>query len=210
MKDSREILRLVRNDKKKHFKLVYHTIYKKVIKQVKAMYGRGQRSSHQDLEDLAQDVMISIYKNIDKLQNDLALNKWISTICKHTIYDAFRKKSRSCQFVSNDLLKDKDYDDEYSEISVVESQPGKDFAEKDALNTEFQVIMVRSFAALKSIYRKAANLVIFQDYQYDQAANALGLPHGTVKSRVWRAKRDLCKMPEMESLKEEYLNSKYY
>lgn len=128
-------------------------------------------------EDIFQDVFIKAYYNMDKFRGDSSLKTWLIRItincCKDYLKSAYQKKVVPLtDFEEDSLPTDGGYE-------AVEN------ADRDAQ-------VKRAVMTLPEQYRSVVMCVYYEELSVEEAAKALGLPPGTVKSRLFRA-RDMLK-----------------
>ena len=140
-----------------------------------------RRFSDQSLAiEATQEFWIKIIKNAKSFKHDSKVQTWAIQIVNNAYLDLIRKERRSKI--------------EFDELSAVEnnSKFSSEFSE-DSVNE----ITIRS--ALKSIPKDQAaalTLVLMDQFSVEEAATILGVPAGTVKSRISRGKDALRVMLE--------------
>ncbi len=137
--------------------------------------------------DLAEDLMVEIFskafRKLDTFQPMSSFSSWISTIAKNHTLDYLRKK-RPIK-VSLDAAMDNDDDAPYMEL------------EDDNPIAIDQIIIAERNRRLRTIvdklkpkYRTLIELRYYKELSYDEIAQQLNIPLGTVKAQLFRA-RDL-------------------
>lgn len=136
-----------------------------------------------DAEDLTIEAFGKAFKRIDQYAPEYAFSTWLFKIASNNCIDFMRKKKN--QVVSIDSPYD-NADDNYSlDISSSDLSPEETFIEKQ------KGIMMRSIVdKLKPHYKTLVELRYFKEYSYEEIAEELNLPLGTVKAQLFRA-RDL-------------------
>ncbi len=141
-----------------------------------------------DAEDLVQDTMLKALRAIDSFQDGSDVRAWLMTIMRRTQIDRVRAQSRRIECVP---LDDEAAVDPGEEPPV--PQLDKDWNAPEALLEQFEdtqiVIALRS---LPDAIRWTLLLVDVEGLGHQQAAEILGIPEGTVKSRAYRGRRMLC------------------
>ncbi len=134
----------------------------------------------QDNEDLEQEVYVKIWKNSDKYQERGTMKSWINTVAKN---------------VSKDYLKSANYrytNDAVSDDLVLNNiKDKKSTPENSILAVERQKRIISAIDSLKPKLRETIMLCEIYGYTYEDAAKKLGCPLGTVKSRIYNAKKEL-------------------
>jgi RNA polymerase sigma-70 factor (ECF subfamily) len=126
-------------------------------------------------EDLVHDTIVKAYACIDKFQPGSNLRAWLFTILRNTFYSDLRKQKHEIA----------DTDGKYAAALV--TLPDHDG--RLALS-EF----LAAFHQLSPEYRDMVTLVGVSGYSYNQASEMAGIPVGTAKSRLCRARAQLTQM----------------
>lgn len=138
---------------------------------LKALYGtayRMTRNSH-DAEDLVQETFLRAYRAFDGYTPGTNIRAWLHTILYRVRTDAFRRAGRSPQTVELD-----------SDGPAVA-------APQDALASGGEDL-ARALDGLPEVFRTAVVLRDVQDLTYEEIARVLGVPIGTVMSRIHRGR----------------------
>lgn len=123
-----------------------------------------------DAEDLAQETFLTAWENLSRYSGQSTLRSWLCGIAYNKCLTAARSRSRSA---ARDLA--------YIETS--ETAPGPSGDDR----MDLQAAMAR----LPMEQRAAVSLCLGAGFSHSEAADALGLPLGTVKSHVLRGKMKL-------------------
>jgi RNA polymerase sigma-70 factor (ECF subfamily) len=127
----------------------------------------------QQAEDVVQETMVRAWRQAGQL--DLAspsLMPWLVTVARRIVIDQGRRRRARPAETGDQML---------------ENVPVADTTE-DLLR---KVVVVEAMQALSAAHREILNETILRDRTVNQAAEALGIPVGTVKSRVYYALRAL-------------------
>lgn len=128
-------------------------------------------------EDITQDAFISAFRKISTYRGGL-FKSWLLRIAKNASLDHLRKVARRG---------DKSLDEDivfFAETVQDESQDPL----ADALNSELARLLEHCLGGLSDDHRFALVMVDVEGFQYEEAANSLGVSIGTVKSRINRAR----------------------
>ncbi len=143
-----------------------------------------------DGEDLAQDVFVKAYKNLSKFRSDAKLSTWLYQIavnaCKNHRRSWWRRLMQSRPHLCENAGDDGSQRDPVNEIEDTRYIPSKDL-ERYRLAASLE-------KALQTLSAPARELVLLRDVQglsYEEIAAITGLPGGTVKSRLSRARSSL-------------------
>jgi len=141
-----------------------------------------------DARDASQEVLIKIYKNLSKCTNMKAFKSWVYTVANNTCIDEIRKRKN----------KTADSLDAYfqTEDGEMEKQlPADDPLPEDLLLRKEKREVLQ--AAINQLSPEHKALIVLRDIKglsYDELAEATETSLGTVKSRLSRARSQLCKI----------------
>lgn len=142
-------------------------------------------SSADAAEDLTQEVFIRIYRTLDQYdakQGDLA--NWLMRLARNLIIDDYRHRQRNPQNTMADTVDDHQY-----HLRAVGTSAHKEI-ERRELASQVQEGINKLPPDLKTC-------VILRDIEeltYQEIVEALGIPEGTVKSRINRGRIELAKI----------------
>jgi RNA polymerase sigma-70 factor, ECF subfamily len=146
-----------------------------------------------DAEDLTQDVFLKIYGNLARFDAERgSLEVWITTMTRNLLVDNFRRTRN--QRTTDSLDEGWDASDELAPIDRLNSHeisPHEAMAKKE-IGTMVQQALARVSVEL----REAVILRDLQDLDYKEIAQVLGIPEGTVKSRISRGRAELARLLE--------------
>ena len=134
----------------------------------------------QDNEDLEQEVYIKVLKNADKYKEKGCFKAWINTVAKNVSKD-FLKSS----YFKNSGNTDSD------DFMLNSIKDGKATPESRIEAKERQDRIINSIEELKPKLKDAVLLCEIYGYTYEEAAKKLHCPIGTIKSRIYNAKKEL-------------------
>jgi RNA polymerase sigma-70 factor (ECF subfamily) len=140
---------------------------------------------HEEAADVCQEVFVRAYKAIESFEGRAKVSTWLMSItlnlCRNRVRD-LKRKGRD-KGVSLEVLQ--------------EHAPGRAEALADhnvtpsdaAIRAELDAALHACLAALPDHYRMAFVLRTYEDLPYDEIAEAMSCPTGTVKSRLNQARR---------------------
>ncbi len=131
-------------------------------------------------EDLEQEVFVRVWKNKDKYTEKGSLRSWINTIAKNISKDYLRLASRRHEQNTT------------SDNEVVNAI--KDTKVTPELRLQSKIREKRIIKAIDSLRPKLREVIMLCDiegYTYEEVATTLGVPIGTIKSRIFTAKKEL-------------------
>ena len=137
--------------------------------------------TREDAEDCAQEALLKAYRKMDSFKGQSQFSTWLYTLVSRVCLDALRKRR---EVVSLDVLREEGFEpqDEEAEAFLQLEQKERKAAVREAL------------AKLPVDFRAALILVDLQGLPYREAAAALEVPEGTLKSRVNRGRKALYKL----------------
>ena len=136
--------------------------------------------SREAAEDCGQEAMIRIWRNMANYRGECALESWVYRIAANCCMDWLRKKKRD-QSVSMEPLAEQGFD-------PADDAPG---TEEQVIAKDERQRLREAIAHLPEDQQEALILTQLEKVPYEEAAQALGVSEGTVKSRVNRAKARL-------------------
>jgi RNA polymerase sigma factor (sigma-70 family) len=137
-------------------------------------------SNPADAEDLTIEAFGKAFNRLSQYTPSHAFSTWLFRIATNNCIDFMRKKSQS------PLAYDHENDDEGNPVRNVASDapdPEKTMIDRE---TAHQINDIMKY--LKPRYRRIIELRYFNDRSYEEISAELGLPIGTVKARLFRAK----------------------
>ena len=146
--------------------------------------------NREEAEDVAQEVFISVFKNIESFRGDSKLSTWLYRItanhCKNRIKYLARRHDRQQHELDETLLK------EGADTALTApTQPRR--PDKHLEGVQLERIIQTCIAQLDDDHRILIVLRDIQDLSYDEICTITSLPEGTVKSRLHRARLALRK-----------------
>lgn len=129
-------------------------------------------------EDILQETCVKAYLNLERYDPQYSFGQWVYTIAKNLFIDYTRKRRES------HLSLDRPY-----ELNTP----------SDTLTPEERIISKQNSSQLASIlqelpphYRTMVELRFWGEYSYEEIAEKLNMPIGTVKTQIHRARAKLC------------------
>lgn len=140
-------------------------------------YARSLRHDLAQSEDLVQETMMRALENAHLYRHDTYLCGWLVTIMHNVHVNAVRSQKRSPTFVSDEVI----------------GRLGR--APTQEAPVELREIR-RAIARLPRAQREPLLLHWLHGLKYEEVARKMGIPHGTVQSRISRARKTLRTMIE--------------
>lgn len=131
-----------------------------------------------DSDDLLQETFIKVYINLHKYDVTYTFGQWIYTIARNTFVDFVRKRH-----------KDISIDDKFA--SPVSDMPTP---EESVINLQQRTQLESSLNKLTPRYQQLIRMRFFEEYSYEEIAEKLSIPMGTVKTQIFRARGHMCRL----------------
>jgi RNA polymerase sigma-70 factor, ECF subfamily len=146
-----------------------------------------------DAEDLTQDVFLKIYSNLGAFDASRgSFPVWITTMTRNLLVDNFRRSRHRRVTDSLD-----DGWDQAEELKPTDRLAAKGpTPHESAARNELARMVQRALARVSVELREAVILRDLQDLDYKEIAQVLGIPEGTVKSRISRGRAELARLLE--------------
>jgi RNA polymerase sigma-70 factor (ECF subfamily) len=142
-------------------------------------------NNRDDADDLTIEAFGKAFKNIKQYTPDYAFSTWLFKIATNNCIDFIRKKRKQTFSIDKGLETD---DGGELTIDIRSSQPDPE----ENLMKKQKVLMMRDVVErLKPRYKKLVELRYFQERSYEEIAEELNLPLGTVKAQLFRAREFL-------------------
>ena len=162
----------------KYKKAVYFTVLKMV-------------SNKDDAEDLTMQAFTKAFRSLDKYDNSYAFSTWLFRIASNNAIDHLR--NRRLLTTSLDVNIFEDDGDQGASVSTTLVDEKAD-PEEAMLKGQRSAIMREVINSLDDKYKELINLYYFEELKYEEIADQLQIPLGTVKVRLSRAKDFLAKL----------------
>jgi RNA polymerase sigma-70 factor (ECF subfamily) len=139
-----------------------------------------------DAEDTVQETYLRAYRSWHTFQKGSDARRWLFTICRNAF---LRTRERARHQV--DL---EDGDVEAAAAQVVDAGESRTLDDRLLSRLDLGPALSRAMDRLAEPFRSAVTLVDVEDQSYESAAEVLGVPIGTVRSRLFRGRRLLQQM----------------
>ena len=160
---------------------------KLVLEYEKSVYNRALRmtGNSEDASDMTQEAFIKAYNSLQSFRGDSKFSVWLYRIATNVCLDFLRSKSRK-PTVS---LSVEDNEGEEVQLDVADESQSPELLLDRQMTRES---VRRGLETLSPEYRQILLLREIQGLSYDEISQTLGLEVGTVKSRIFRARKKLC------------------
>ena len=139
-----------------------------------------------DAEDVVQDALLSAYKNLDQFKGEAQISTWLTAIVINCARMHLRRRPRHGVLSLDERFGE---DEQYCLSDLVpDAAPSP---EAKCRQSELRRHLMQCVAQLSPSLRKAFELRDLEELTTSEAAHILGVPEGTVKARVSRARAKL-------------------
>ena len=130
-------------------------------------------------EDIVQDSFIKAYKALESFREDSSFYTWIYRITVNTSKNFLVSKKRKSELLNSDLSEEASY-----EIEPVETYSPEDLLQA----TQLKKVITETIDQLGEDTRTALTLRELDGLSYEQIADVVNCPVGTVRSRIFRGR----------------------
>ena len=136
-------------------------------------------------EDLTQDAFLKMFRGLAQYDASLRFSSWLFRIAHNTAIDHLRQRRL--------LLATPRLDEDGDTIDPLDQLPDLrgDSPEQAATRRQMAAVIDRAIDTLRPEYRAVVVLRHHEDLDYEEIAEVMGLPLGTVKTYLHRARREL-------------------
>jgi RNA polymerase sigma factor (sigma-70 family) len=137
---------------------------------------------HDEAEDLTQDIFLKIFKSLDTFDRRANFQTWLISISRNLCIDHYRSVRKERETIDRDV--------DANELTPASPEPGP----VAALEQRDRVTLLRqAMSELPDTLRTAVMMRDIQELSYQEIADRLRLPEGTVKSRINRGRTELAR-----------------
>ena len=137
---------------------------------------------HDQAEDLTQDIFLKIFKSLDTFDRRANFQTWIISISRNLCIDHYRSVRKERQTIARDI--------DSSDLQPATPERGP-YAQAE--HQDLRAQLRQALEALPITLRTAVVLRDLQELSYQEIADRLNLPEGTVKSRINRGRLELAR-----------------
>lgn len=147
-------------------------LYKKYFP-ILSRYAKRMKVPDQDIDDKVQDIFADLWERIETLKIEKSIRGYIKHILRNRIIDELRKSKREEIAASHNNFKKNIYLPEFENTIAARDE------------------IIRAMEALTPLEKQIAGMIFIFHFSYKTVAEKLGIPIGTVKSGLHRAKEKL-------------------
>ena len=137
---------------------------------------------HDEAEDLTQDIFLKIFKALATFDRRANFQTWIISISRNLCIDHYRSVRKERQTIARDV--------DANDLQPASADRGPYAV---AEHQDLRVLLRQALQTLPPTLRTAVVLRDLQELSYQEIADHLGLPEGTVKSRINRGRLELAR-----------------
>lgn len=160
----------------------FETLFRRYREEIYNLCLQRTFGNRDDASDLAQDTFVKVFVNLAKYDPKYTFGQWIYTIARNTFIDYVRRKRDD---LSIDALNS-------SSASMASSN--EEIPDQHIMNEQHTSLIERCMASLPDKYRQMAEMRFIRQLSYEEIAEQLDLPIGTVKTQIHRARERLCRL----------------
>jgi RNA polymerase sigma-70 factor (ECF subfamily) len=182
---SDEIIERCLNGDQAAWEAIVRLYWRKVFNVAYKFVGR-----HDMAEDLTQDVFLKLYKSLDTFDRRANFQTWLISVSRNLCIDHYRSVRKERETISRD-------------VDAADLHPvSPDLPADTRLERADRVVLLRqALDKLAPTLRTAVMLRDIQELTYQEIADKLHLPEGTVKSRINRGRTELSR--QIQKLREQ-------
>lgn len=147
---------------KQYERLVFHVIHRLIREQ-------------QDVEDICQEVFIKVHKGLFRFNFESKLSTWIAQVTYFTAINYLKKYNNG---------RTANYPDDIENYHFTNDNPEQLLTKKEVANYVEELIL-----QLPEVYRTVITLYHLNEFSIEEIGEITGIPEGTIKSYLFRARK---------------------
>lgn len=141
-----------------------------------------------DAEDAVQEALLSAYKHINQFRGQSQMSTWLTTIVRNCALMQLRKRLRQIQLPLDERIgEDEGY---FISERLADTRPSP---EDECRDSELAALLRKGAALLSPRLRRTFQLRVLDGLSIFETARILGVPNGTVKAQLARARTNLAR-----------------
>src|SRR6266478_7519143 len=141
-----------------------------------------------DAEDAVQEALLAAYKHLHQFKGQSQMSTWLTTIVCNCARMQLRKRPRQIHFLFDEQFGEEQPRSLWEGLADERPSPEEEFR-----NSELTARLRKCTALLSPTLRRTFKLRVVDGLSIFETAQVLGLPHGTVKAQLARARRKLAR-----------------
>jgi RNA polymerase sigma-70 factor (ECF subfamily) len=134
--------------------------------------------NEEDVQDLAQEVFIKVFKNLPKFKAESKLSTWIGQIAYRESVNYLKKRKRFNDYSLADFT--------INQLTENSQNP-----ESKSISNDIGALVRKAVAQLPERYRHVIVLYHLDEFSYQEISEITEMPEGTVKSYIFRGRKIL-------------------
>lgn len=140
-------------------------------------------NNRDDAEDLTIEAFGKAFKRLDQYRSDFAFSTWLFKIASNNCIDFLRRKKKAKLISLDEGFANEDGEERKMEFESEALNPEEKFMKAQRSDELHRIVDL-----LKPKYRNLVEMRYFQEMSYEEIADELELPLGTVKAQLFRAR----------------------
>lgn len=161
-----------------HDAAAFEQLFKRYKKDLLNLYQQRTGNNLSDASDILQETFIKVYLNLHRYNPEYTFSQWIHTIARNTFIDYTRKRKDNHLSIDNQSWSGPRLNPPANtanpEERMMQRQTGKE--------------LDKVLDKLSPRYKQMITMRFIQEYSYEEIAEKLELPLGTVKTQIHRAR----------------------
>lgn len=141
-----------------------------------------------DAEDAVQEALLAAYRHINQFRGQSQLSTWLTTIVRNSALMQLRKRSRQIHFPLDEQFEEEQPRPVWEGLADERPSPEDEFR-----NSELTARLRRCMRLLSPTLRRTFQLRVMDGLSICETAQILGVPHGTVKAQLARARAKIAR-----------------
>jgi RNA polymerase sigma-70 factor, ECF subfamily len=141
-----------------------------------------------DAEDAVQEGLLAAYRHIDKFRGESQMATWLTTIVRNCALMQLRKRSRQIHLSLDERTGGKEKYFLWERLADTRPSP-----EEECRNVELMARVQECVVRLSPVLRRTFQLRVLMGFSIFETARILGLPNGTVKAQLARARAKIAR-----------------
>ncbi len=137
---------------------------------------------HEEAEDLTQDIFLKIFRSLGTFDRRANFQTWLISVSRNLCIDYYRSVRKERETIDRQVTAE--------EVAPVSRDVGPLAALEQR---DLAALLRRALNVLPDSLRLAVMMRDIQELSYQEIAERLGLPEGTVKSRINRGRKELAR-----------------
>ena len=153
-----------------------------------------------EAEDLTIEAFGKAFRNLSDFSKNYAFSTWLYTIAANNCIDYLRRKRLKYVLMDETYETSDGIRQPYTNIPDGMLSPEEKLCKKEG-----ELLLRQYIGMLKQEYRELVEMRYFQELSYEEMADRLQIPLGTVKSRLFKAKDKLQEIIQEQQIKEKHI-----